>query len=75
MNKGLSAIALTTLLSCLSVQALSSDRLWAQESTDRKAESERLLNQGLQQYRNNQTQAALQTRQLTLHPPRSNCSS
>jgi len=75
MNKSLRAIALTTLLSCLSVQVLSSDRLWAQESTDRKAESERLLNQGLQQYRNNQTQAALQTRQLTLHPPRSNCSS
>jgi CHAT domain-containing protein/Flp pilus assembly protein TadD len=66
MNKGLSAIALTTLLSCLSVQVLSSDRLWAQASTDRKAEAERLLNQGLQQYRNNQTQAAFQAWQQTL---------
>ncbi|OYQ64227.1 hypothetical protein B9G53_12815 [Pseudanabaena sp. SR411] len=66
MNKGFSAIALTTLLSCLSVQALSSDRLWAQASTDHKAEAERLLNQGLEQYRNNQTQAAFQSWQKTL---------
>ncbi|BBC25471.1 CHAT domain-containing protein [Pseudanabaena sp. ABRG5-3] len=66
MNKGLGAIALVTLLSCLSVPILGSDRLWAQEASDRRAEAGRLLNQGLQQYRNNQTQAAFQTWQKTL---------
>ena len=43
-----------------------SDRLWAQEASDRKAEAGRLLNQGLQQYRNNQTQAAFQSWEKTL---------
>ncbi|MBD2316060.1 CHAT domain-containing protein [Phormidium tenue] len=66
MNKGLGAIALVTLLSCLSVTTLGSDRLWAQEASDSRAEAGRLLNQGLQQYRNNQTQAAFQTWQKTL---------
>jgi hypothetical protein len=41
MNKGLGAIALVTLLSCLSVTTLGSDRLWAQEASDRRAEAGR----------------------------------
>jgi len=59
MNKGF-GIALSTLLFCLPVQIVLSESVQAQSIQDRKAEADRLLQQGIQLYQVSRYREAIQ---------------
>ncbi|MCL1492084.1 MAG: tetratricopeptide repeat protein [Pseudanabaena sp. Salubria-1] len=65
MNKVV-GIAMLTFLACGQVQIVMSERIHAQTTQDRKAEADRLLQQGIQQYQISQFEAAFQSWQQAL---------
>ena len=65
MSKGF-GIALSTLLFCLPVQMVLSESVQAQSIQDRKADADRLFNQGNQQYQISQFESAFQSWQQAL---------
>jgi len=65
MSKGF-GIALSTLLFCLPVQIVLSESVQAQSIQDRKADADRLFNQGNQQYQISQFESAFQSWQQAL---------
>ena len=60
MNKAI-GIAMLTFLACGQVQIVMSESVQAQTTQDRKAEADRLFNQGNQQYQISQFEAAFQS--------------
>ena len=65
MNKVV-GLALLTFLACGQVQVVMSESIHAQTTQDRKAEADRLLQQGNQQYQISQFEAAFQSWQQAL---------
>ena len=65
MNKAIS-IAMLTFLACGQVQIVTSESIQAQTTQDRKAEADRLLQQGNSQYRISQFESAFQSWQQAL---------
>ncbi|MFM7599631.1 MAG: hypothetical protein ACKO7R_00275 [Pseudanabaena sp.] len=65
MNKVV-GIAMFTFLACGQVQIVTSESVQAQTTQDRKAEADRLFNQGNQQYQISQFEAAFQSWQQAL---------
>jgi len=65
MNKVV-GIAMFTFLACGQVQIVMSESVQAQTTQDRKAEADRLFNQGNQQYQISQFEAAFQSSQQAL---------
>jgi CHAT domain-containing protein len=66
MNKAIS-IAMLTFLACGQVQIVIGESVQAQTTQDRKAEADRLLKQGNQQYQISQFEAAFQSWQQALN--------
>jgi len=62
MRKGFGVAIIALMLGCLPVQMVAvGEQVAAQTNSDRKAEADRLFNQGIQQYQTSQIEAALQS--------------